>query len=104
MSEATISPQNPRFCGDPDDVLKVVAPATERILERAAKGKRIGSQDLSFLLLFDMSRRIGHLDGEMVGLCQEMAGLHQEMAGFRQDMKPLIEAVAELIKRSKQPI
>jgi len=48
MSEVTITPQNRGFCGDPDDVLKVVAPATERILERAAKGK-ITIQNLKML-------------------------------------------------------
>lgn len=95
MSEATSTPQNRGFCGGPDDILKVVAPAIKKILERAAKGKKIGSQGLSFLLLYNMSSRISHLNGEIAGLCQEMAG-------FRQDIKPLIEAVAELIKRSKQ--
>ena len=83
--------------GETIDILKVVAPVIEKILERAANGKKIGSQGLSFLLLYDMSSRIGHLDGEM-------SGLREEVAGFRQDMKPLIEAVAEFIKRSKQPI
>jgi len=48
MSEATITPQNRGFCGDPDDVLKVVAPATESILERAAKGKRKAASPTPF--------------------------------------------------------
>ena len=36
----------------------------------------------SFLLLFDMSRRIGHLDGEMVGLCQE-SEVRSQYSGVR---------------------
>ena len=90
--------------GEVIDVLKVIAPAVEKVLERAAKGKRISPQDVSFLLLYDMSSRIGHLNGEASGLRQEMCGLHQEMAGLRQDMRPLIEAAAELIKRPKERV